>query len=103
VTATNVSRNLRRSARRHRALLARLPVEPDAPHQADRFDDGEAGRALRRLAELDQQVLVLCVLEGYSEGDAASALGVPPGTVKSRLSRARTRLARSYEGALHEA
>ena len=103
VTATNASHNLRRAARRHRALLSRLPTDPHAPDHADRFDDGEAHRALQRLALRDRQVLTLCVLEGFSERDAASALGVPPGTIKSRLARARARLARTYEGVLREA
>lgn len=103
VTATHVAQNLRRSARRHRALLAKLPPDPHGPDHADGFDDGEAHAALRELPLIDRQILTLCVLEGYSERDAATALGVPAGTVKSRLARARTRLARTYEGALHEA
>lgn len=103
VTATNVSHNLRRSARRHRALLARMPLETHAPDHADRFDDGEADRAMRQLSLADRQVLTLCVLEGFSEREAASALGVPAGTVKSRLARARARLARTYEGVPREA
>jgi RNA polymerase sigma factor (sigma-70 family) len=103
VTATNVSHNLRRSARRHRALLARLPIDPHAPDHSERYDDGDAHRALQKLALADRQVLTLCVLEGFSEREAADALGVPPGTVKSRLARARVRLARTYEGVPHEA
>jgi len=102
VTATNASLNLRRGSRRYRTLLARLPVDPHTADHAERFDDGEAAAALRALAPIDRQVLTLCVLEGYSERDAASALGVPTGTIKSRLARARTRLARSYEGAPRE-
>jgi RNA polymerase sigma-70 factor (ECF subfamily) len=45
-------------------------------------------------------VLTLCVIEGYSEREAAEALGVAVGTVKSRLSRARGRLAASVAPAL---
>ena len=47
-------------------------------------------------------VIVLSVLEGYSEREVAEALGVPAGTVKSRLSRAKARLREdlsSLEGA----
>lgn len=92
VTATNVGRNQRRSARRHRALLERLPPGEHADDPADLAQRG----LVTQLADLplaDRQVLVLCVLEGYSERDAAAALGVAPGTVKSRLSRARRRAA----------
>jgi RNA polymerase sigma factor (sigma-70 family) len=90
VTATNSARNLSRGARRYRALLERLPL-------ASSFEpspDDDAQRALRSLPLADQQVIALCVLDGYSEREAAAALGVAPGTVKSRLSRAKARLAR---------
>jgi len=94
VTATNVSSNLRRSARRHRALLARLPPEQHVGDHADLVDDdGDASRALAALSLNDRRVITLCVLEGLSEQDAALALRVPIGTVKSRLHRAKARLA----------
>lgn len=92
VTASNVARNQQRAARRHRALLAKLPPASHAPDPADRPGLGLAAR-LDELSLADRQVLVLCVVEGFSEREAAEALGVPPGTVKSRLSRARRRLA----------
>ena len=92
VTATNVGRNLRRSATRYAALLERLPPGEHAADPADQLGRG-VGAQLARLPLADRQVLVLCVLEGYSERDAAAALGVAPGTVKSRLSRARRRAA----------
>jgi RNA polymerase sigma-70 factor (ECF subfamily) len=93
VTATNVSRNLSRSARRYRALLDRLPPENHSGDHAELFDEGAAQYALRELSLSDQRVITLCVLEGMPERDAAAVLGVPPGTVKSRLSRAKARLA----------
>lgn len=94
VTATNVARNLSRSHRRHRILLERLPAPTPHPDHAESFDDGPASAALRQLSALDQHVLILCVLHDLSESDAATALGVATGTVKSRLSRAKARLAR---------
>jgi RNA polymerase sigma-70 factor (ECF subfamily) len=94
VTATNVARNMSRSHRRHRALLDRLPAPIPHPDHADSFDEGPASAALLQLSIADQQVITLCVLHDLSEADAASALGVAPGTVKSRLSRAKSRLAR---------
>jgi RNA polymerase sigma-70 factor (ECF subfamily) len=94
VTATNAARNLSRAHRRHRILLDRLPAPVPHPDHAESFDDGPATAALLRLSAADQQVIALCVLHGYSEAEAAAALGVAPGTVKSRLSRAKSRLAR---------
>lgn len=93
VTATNTARNQSRAARRYRTALDRLPPPEPVPDHADRDDDGAAVRALRTLPAKDQEVLVLAVLEGLGEREVAAALGLPPGTVKSRLSRARRRLA----------
>jgi RNA polymerase sigma factor (sigma-70 family) len=93
VTATNSARNLSRSGRRYRTMLSRLSVDE---HEDDRFTDPfdtEAHDALRRLSAADQRIVTLCVLEDLSEKDAAAALGIPVGTVKSRLSRAKARLA----------
>lgn len=95
VTATNVARNLSRASRRHRILLAKLPAPAPQPDHADSFDDGPALAALQQLSAHDQQVIALCVIQDLSEADAAIALGVAPGTVKSRLSRAKARLARA--------
>jgi RNA polymerase sigma factor (sigma-70 family) len=95
VTATNSARNLARSSRRYREMLARLPIDQ---HEDDRNRDQydtEARDALRQLSLADQRILTLCVLEDLSERDAAALLGVPAGTVKSRLSRAKRRLAAS--------
>lgn len=92
-TATHVSHNLRRGARRYRGLLEKLPPGTPTRDHAEHFDDGDAQEALRRLPPLDQQVITLCVLEGLSEKETALVLRVPLGTVKSRLSRAKARLA----------
>jgi RNA polymerase sigma factor (sigma-70 family) len=98
--ATNVLRNTTRAGRRHRAALARLPARDVVPDFADelvgRLDDGArlaaARRALERLRRRDREVFQLCVLVGLEYAAAAEALGVPVGTVRSRLSRARARL-----------
>ncbi len=93
VTATKVTQNLTRSARRHRALLAKLPVDDHAHDHAELVDDGPASAALRELPLADRHVITLCVLEGLTDREAALVLNLPVGTVKSRLSRAKRRLA----------
>jgi len=98
--ATNVVRNRRRAERRYRAALARVPAprfEPDFGDELDaRLDDERLmGRALELLAQLppgQQDVLVLCEWSELNYDDTALALGVPVGTVRSRLSRARSAL-----------
>ncbi|MEU7976565.1 RNA polymerase sigma factor [Micromonospora sp. NPDC049089] len=98
--ATNVLRNRRRAARRHREALRRLPVRDTVPdfadavvdrmHDADQVAAALAG--LRALRRADREVFLLCVWSQLDYAAAAEALGVPVGTVRSRLSRARTRL-----------
>lgn len=99
--ANNVIRNRSRSVRRHRAALARMSAmpatEPDySDGVAARLDDerrmAEILKLVKRLSTADQDVLSLCVWGGLGYDDAAVALGVPAGTVRSRLSRAKTRL-----------
>jgi RNA polymerase sigma-70 factor (ECF subfamily) len=98
--ATNVLRNQRRSQRRHRAALTRLPppvVEPDfAEASADRLDEESRMRDVReriaKLSRLEQEVLNLCIWEGLTTQAAAAALGVPDATVRTRLRRAREHL-----------
>ncbi|MFJ3496449.1 RNA polymerase sigma factor [Streptomyces sp. NPDC086091] len=98
--ATNKARNADRSLRRRLAFLARRTqdeaVDDFADELAGRVDDArrlaEVRRVLVRLRRHEREVLALCVWGGLDYAQAAEALGVPVGTVRSRLSRARTRL-----------
>ncbi|MCA2217330.1 RNA polymerase sigma factor [Jidongwangia harbinensis] len=98
--ATNVLRNRWRTMRRHRAAMLRLPPADHVPDIADevagRIDDAAqltaAAAALRRLRRTEREVFLLCVWSQLDYAATAEALGVPVGTVRSRLSRARTRL-----------
>ena len=99
--ATNVLRNQRRSLRRRREAFARLPLErteePDfARRDSERLDDQAAMRELlrlfTRLPRREQDVLALCDWSELSYEDAAVALDIPIGTVRSRLARGRRRL-----------
>ena len=98
--ATNVVRNRRRSERRHAAALRRVPrprAEPELTGESDeRIDDERLmQRTLELLARLPRReldVFVLCAWFDLSYDDAALALEIPTGTVRSRLARARARL-----------
>jgi RNA polymerase sigma-70 factor (ECF subfamily) len=98
--ATNVLRNRRRAARRHRAAMLRVPPADDVADFADevvsRMHDAAqlaaAAAALRRLRRTEREVFLLCVWSRLDYAAAAEALGIPVGTVRSRLSRARSRL-----------
>jgi RNA polymerase sigma factor (sigma-70 family) len=79
-----------RTRRRFTALEAAADV-PVAP--AERADDVALVReAVRRLETPERALLAMHYVEGLSLGEIAGALGVPVGTVKSRLYHARERL-----------
>lgn len=76
-----------------------VPIEDASPGAIGRAPDQEARlhhrdmvAALDRLPDDQRAVLLLVSIEELSYADAAQALGVPIGTVMSRLSRARARL-----------
>jgi RNA polymerase sigma factor (sigma-70 family) len=108
--ATNVIRHQRRSERRYAAALSRLPrtdAEPDFAIAAVEHLDFErqaqqALALLRTLPKREQDVLVLSVGMGLSYEDTAVALGLPVGTVRSRLSRGRARLRELDPGSGHK-
>ncbi|MFJ8596561.1 RNA polymerase sigma factor [Streptomyces sp. NPDC093598] len=99
--ATNTARNQYRTNRRYRAAAqaaaaAELSVPDHADEVADRIDDrrrlAAALTALAALRRPEREVIALCLGEGLDYEAAAEALGIPVGTVASRLSRARKKL-----------
>jgi RNA polymerase sigma factor (sigma-70 family) len=56
-------------------------------------------RCLMQLPAEQRAVLLLVTLEDLSYAEVAKVLGIPPGTVMSRLSRARVRLHELMDGA----
>lgn len=100
VVATNMMRTQWRSRRRYDRLLARLPHGEDEPDVADAVVEDAAsaaraaalGAAIAGLRREEQDVVTLCDLGEVSYADAAEALGIPIGTVRSRLFRARRAL-----------
>ncbi|MER3500701.1 MAG: hypothetical protein IMHGJWDQ_000003 [Candidatus Fervidibacter sp.] len=74
-------------------LLVDEGLSPEEAVLAQVMDE-EVANALAQLPEPFREVVVLCDLEGLSYAEAAAALGIPIGTVRSRLARAREMLRR---------
>lgn len=84
---------------RERELLA--TTDPDVHHDA--HVDHDLARALTKLPMTFRSVVVMRHLLGYSERETARALGISPGTAKSRMSRGLERLRRQLEATTNEA
>lgn len=63
------------------------------PEQDGHVDFADLRRALDTLASDQREALILVGASGFSYDEAAEICGVAPGTIKSRVNRARTRLA----------
>jgi RNA polymerase sigma-70 factor (ECF subfamily) len=69
-----------------------LPDLPTRAAQSDALELRDFTRSLARLPDEQRGVLLLVCLEDLSYEETAKVLGVPVGTVMSRLSRGRERL-----------
>ncbi|ACY99863.1 MULTISPECIES: RNA polymerase sigma factor [Thermomonospora] len=100
IATTLIARHRRAEKRRYRALARMVPHEAAEDH-GDRVAARVTAQALRlapavrKLASGDRDVLLLVVLGGLSYAEVAEALGIPLGTVGSRMNRARRKLRRS--------
>ena len=82
----NVRRAVRESGMVDMEIFETLPAMTDSTASRQMF---ELERALAQLPLEQRQVILLVGLEGMSYEDAAGILGIPVGTVRSRLSRGR--------------
>ncbi|WP_242613857.1 RNA polymerase sigma factor [Actinomadura roseirufa] len=87
-----IARHRRAEVRAYRAM-ARAGGDPSTGSHADQADQVDvrvtAAAVLARLSRKDREVLLLVTWADLSYEQAAEALGVPVGTVRSRLNRAR--------------
>ncbi|MFC5178210.1 RNA polymerase sigma factor [Nocardioides taihuensis] len=96
--AVNLARRRWRRAQRFRGLAPRLVEEPRLVDHASAGETSGSDQhlvllaALRRLPAGEREAIALHHLADLSVEDVAATLGVPPGTVKSRLSRGRAAL-----------
>jgi len=59
-------------------------------------------RLLAKLPDDQRTAMLLVDLEGFSYDEAAGIMAVAPGTIKSRISRARSRLREEMRAATHD-
>ncbi|MEZ7125202.1 RNA polymerase sigma factor [Nonomuraea sp. AD125B] len=98
--ATNlIGRHRRAEVRRYRAMARTGPPPDDEGHDqriVDRLSAsvtvGRLAGALARLSKGERDVVLLIAYGGLSYDEVAAALRIAPGTVASRLNRARTKL-----------
>lgn len=96
----NEAKNRRAAAVRHPAVplsdVEELPIissEPSPEEEAERAEERQTVlAALDKLRDEDRQVISYRYFLDLSEAEIAGALNCPKGTVKSRLSRAMSRL-----------
>ena len=101
--ANNVVRNSDRSLRRYRSALGRIPDPASSVSAEDEAIErigaqealARARAAISVLTRAERDVVLLIWWGELSYADAATALGVPVGTVRSRVASARARLSHS--------
>jgi RNA polymerase sigma-70 factor (ECF subfamily) len=100
ITRNESRRLLARRTRRHHATSSE-PTAGEAEIEDDELANATTRvtveQALARLQDSDQRVLRLRYADDLTQADVARRLGVPEGTVKVRLHRARGRLRRILE------
>lgn len=88
---------------RRRGRVREVPLgNTDRPGATADSTTGAFDDAFARVPVDQRAILVLHHLHGYGVADIAAWLGIPAGTVKWRLSRARHALRRELEGERHE-
>jgi RNA polymerase sigma-70 factor (ECF subfamily) len=88
---------LRRRPAREFVSHERVAVEPSAEERALLgVEHGDLGGALTRLSPELRAVVQACVLDGLTTREAGRMLGIPAGTVKTRMMRARAQLREEF-------
>jgi RNA polymerase sigma factor (sigma-70 family) len=95
--ATNLIRRYHRRERAAWRAYARHGVDPLGIDAEPRLDEVAVARALSRIAKADRDALLLMVWADLTYGEIAEALGIPVGTVRSRIHRARGHLQSQLE------
>ncbi len=95
--ATNLIRRHHRRERASWRAYARHGADPLSIDASPRLDEVAVARALAALPARDRDALLLMAWADLAYEDIAAVLGIPVGTVRSRINRARTRLRSELE------
>ena len=90
--AVRIVQERRRTLRRFARLAAELASWPQRWTSPTSIERHDLFQALERLSEPKRLVLLLTEVEGFSAEETASMLGIPVGTVWTRLHHARREL-----------
>jgi RNA polymerase sigma-70 factor (ECF subfamily) len=93
--ARNLQRNRRRKLLRERAVIEQLGPPQDAGFEPSTVSWQEIRRALDRLSDDDRELILLIAWDDLAPAQAATVLGLTPGAARTRLHRARDRMAQS--------
>ncbi len=87
-----LNQSVQRRRRRGEVAFDLAPEAAETPAQDIRIEYAEILAAMGRLPAEQRAAIALVAIEGLGYDEAASALGIPVGTLRSRLSRGRERL-----------
>lgn len=93
----NLLRNHWRKQSRERVALERLGPPEAGGSEIPTLSWQEIRRGLDRLSDEDRELILLVAWDGLAPAQAAIALGLRPGAARTRLHRARARLAQLLE------
>ncbi len=102
-SALRVAATMRRNSTRRERFIRRVPTEPEerVPTPHDEIERRQALAVLDRLLSVMEddlrEVFVLCQIEELTAPEVATIVGVPVGTVSSRLRRARQSFSEALE------
>ena len=88
-----ISKKRRLKTSRNYIEIAQHQTARSTPgNQADRMKMRDVGRSMRKLPTEQRQIVLLSAIRGLSYQEISESLEIPVGTVRSRLSRARSTL-----------
>lgn len=80
------------------SVVEELPEDAALTYTAAEYAELEVAELLQKLPSLDRKLFVLRYLEGYNATQLSEIYHIPPGTVRAKLSHARTLLRKALTG-----